>query len=790
VLTIAGETAEAVRQADLASGVATGGSAALLAMYRALIHHRRGRLDEALEAYGDALPRLRLAGDVYTQAQLLSNRGILHAYRGNFSAAEVDLAEAEGHFARLGQRLRAAEVRHNLGFVAARRGDVPHALLRFDQAAADFRALEVSRPTALLDRCETLLGVRLVTEARLVGAKAAAELEASGAEADLAEARLLLSQAALLDGDHAEAGRLASLARGALVRQERPGWAAMARYAALRATWAAEEGTATEATMAEAEATVDDLVAARWTVPAMDACLVAARIALELGRLDDATDHLQRTAKARFRGPADLRARAWHAEALLRRSRGDPPGADAALRAGLRVLSLNRATLGATELRVHAAARATDLGRLGMRMALESGRARRVLTWAERVRAGWAAMARPLLPPDDDELAGQRADLRHVVFQLEEAAFTGQDPSRLLRRQEVLEAQIRHTARHAAGTESAQDRSPPTAAEIGAALGPRALVELLECDGDLHAVTVVDGEAHLHGLGPVAAAADPTDRLRWALSRLAQSNRSVASREAAVALAVQAAAALDDLLLRPLRRRLGDRPLVLVPTGPLHAVPWSALPSCRGRPVSVAPSAAAWVRVAGDDGDQGDGVDPMVLVAGPGLAQAVAEVEEVARVHRPAATLTGAAATTTGFLEKVDGAGLVHVVAHGRFRSDNALFSSLRMVDGPLTVYDLERLRAAPRRIVLSACEAGLSSAHPGEELMGLTSSLFSLGSRTLVASVVPVADDTTLPLMVELHRRLATGTSSADALAGAQQAAGEGEPALCTAGFVCFGAG
>jgi len=54
---------------------------------------------------------------------------------------------------------------------------------------------------------------------------------------------------------------------------------------------------------------------------------------------------------------------------------------------------------------------------------------------------------------------------------------------------------------------------------------------------------------------------------------------------------------------------------------------------------------------------------------------------------------------------------LAHVAAHGTFRADNPQFSSLHLADGPLTVYDLERIVRPPEWIVLSACEAGRSEA-------------------------------------------------------------------------------
>jgi tetratricopeptide (TPR) repeat protein len=793
VLASLGELPEALRQADLAAGALSGAAAARLAGQRAIVLHRLGRHDEALAGYRRALAGMRRWGDREREARLLSNRGVLHVHRGDYRAATADLLAAERLHVELGRELSAAEVRHNLGFVASRRGDVPEALRWFDLAEAQLRAHGQSGAPGLLDRCETLLAVRLVAEARRVATTAIAELDASGAAMDVAEARLLLAQAALLDDDPAEAAAQAALAHRAFVDQQRPGWAALARYAGLRAAWATA-GAPPE--LQEATAVADELTHAGWAVPALDARLIAARIALDLGRAPEATAQLRAASAARSRGPADLRARAWHAEALLRRTQGDRRGAEAALRAGLRVLARNRATLGATELRVHATAHVADLDRLGTRLALESGEARRVLGWAERVRADFAGGTRAPRPPADREIADRLAELRHVVGQLEQAGFAAEDPARLLRRQAALEAEIRRRSRHAAGERPGaaadgalgQGARRPSVPELAGALGERALVELVASDGALIAVSLVGGRACLHQLGSTAEVLAGVETLRFALARLARAG-GAAGRQAAVALLREASAALDRTLFDPVRRRIGDRPLVLVPTAPLHAVPWSALPSCRGRPVVVSPSAAGWWRAETAHGPSGLG--RTVLVAGPGLEQAGPEVSDLAGVHQGASCLEGPDATTEAFLAAADGVDLVHVAAHGRFRADNPLLSSLRLADGPLTVYDLERLARVPRRLVLSACDAGLSAARPGDEVMGLAASLLALGSRTLVASVVPVRDTATRPLMVDLHRRLASGAGPAEALARAHATIADDDPeTLSAAGFVCFGSG
>ena len=149
--------------------------------------------------------------------------------------------------------------------------------------------------------------------------------------------------------------------------------------------------------------------------------------------------------------------------------------------------------------------------------------------------------------------------------------------------------------------------------------------------------------------------------------------------------------------------------------------------------------------------------------------------------------LRGARATAAEVHGAMEGADLVHLAAHGTFRSDAPLFSSLRLADGPLTVYELERLRAAPDTLVLPACDAAQSSrCGPGDELLGTAAALLGLGVGSVVAPVLPVPDEATTPLMLALHERLRRGSPPSVALAEA--AARDTEDAVALA-FVCIGA-
>lgn len=258
--------------------------------------------------------------------------------------------------------------------------------------------------------------------------------------------------------------------------------------------------------------------------------------------------------------------------------------------------------------------------------------------------------------------------------------------------------------------------------------------------------------------------------MSFALRRLILKHGPPGVRAQLAVVASLAAKRLDSALLTPLRAVIGDSPLVLVPTGALHALPWAMLASCGKRPVSVAPSASVWSRAARADAKSAarpPGRRPAHLRARS--AGRRGGIRDLAVVHPEAVRLVGEDARIDAVMDALGRADHAHVAAHGAFRADNPLFSSLELADGPLTVYDLERLGGAPRRLVLSACDSGLTQVSSGDELIGLSAALFALGTTAMIASVVPVRDDTTRALMVAVHRRMASGEPPATALAAAR---------------------
>ncbi|MEV5502528.1 CHAT domain-containing tetratricopeptide repeat protein [Nonomuraea fuscirosea] len=815
---VQGRMEQAISEVELALPDLHGAGRARAEAQRAVIFNHLRRPEDALASYRLAVPVLSRAGDHLWLQRVLSNRGIVHGYRHEFAAAESDFQEAERLCRRLDLGLSLAVVWQNLGWLNALRGEVPAALRYLDQAEERFRTLDTHQLCwTLADRTELLLSAGLIAEAREAAEETVQEFERRGRKVGLPEARLLLARTAYLVRDHEEAVREARRAALAFGRQHRREWVAVARFVALRslAAMSADDrpvsagGRGGRVSGRQMEECAAELAETGWPASEVEARMIAARLAVDAGRPARAERQWEIAARRRHRGPAGERIHAWHAAALLRLARGNVRGARSAIRTALRLHDEHRATLGATDLRAHASESRVEVAELGLRLALRDGVPADVLTWAERGRARHLLM-RPARPAHDRHLAEALAQLRLTVARIDESRTAGEDTGALVERQITLEREIRDHCRRQKKTPTEPvpaEPAPPTPIpaepgptgsgptgpvplrQVAEALGEQALVEFVQVDDVLHAITVAGGRSRLHALGPLAAVRTLVDRVPFALRRLARRTSVPGSQAAALNLLRDTVAKLDALLLRPLAADLRDRPLVLVPSGPIQALPWSLLPSCAGRAICVSPSATLWY-AGSQAGHARTGDARVVVAAGPGLPGARSEAEGVASIHAVPA-LVDDAAGAEAVLADLDGAALAHVAAHGRIHPSNPLFSSLRLADGPLTVYDLERLRRAPEIVVLAACDTGRFVVRPGDELLGLSATFLALGTRTIVAPVLSILDTESTTLMIALHKLLAAGHSTASALAQAQQQVARDnlEAYAVAAGFVCLGA-
>ncbi|WP_433241613.1 CHAT domain-containing protein [Streptosporangium sp. CA-135522] len=696
VRTELGHPRQALAIADSAEPHLTRVEVAKLGVHRAVALSRLGRYTEAVGHCDRAIDVL--GEDIRFLAGAMLNRGLARVFLGEFEAAEADLTRCAQLARRAGLDHVLTLAEGNLPFLAARRGDLPAAFTAYRRAESRLFGFPERLAVVRCDLAEALIAAHLPGEARALLDLAVPELAAAGANVALAEARLLLARAELRTGDPHRARQSAERAAAELATQGRTVLAPLATEILLRARLML--GPPCGESLTELLSCADALDGAGHRHVSGALRFTAAEVALRLGDRRTADEQLARLAGE----PGVL---AHQATALRRALAGNRRGAFAATRAGLAEVGAGATALEDPMVRAHAVRAGEPLAGFGLALALQTGRGRTVLAWAERWRAVTGGGGRPVAPRVD---------------------------------------------------------------ELRAALGDTALVEFVRHADELIAVAVTPDRVALRRLGPFSAVAEATVRLRYGLRRthLLDGQAPGLAEEAAL---------LERLLLGPLRGHLGERPLVIVPTGTLHTLPWPILPSNADRPVTVAVGAAAWLAGRRRRPVPGGRV---VAVAGPGLRCAETEADMIGGCHPVTERV---AARRPEVLAALEGAEVAHLAAHGMFSPRSPLLSSIALDDGPLMAYDLLRLRTPPRLTVLSACEAGMAHAPADGVPLGLAGTFLSLGSQCVVASLVPVRDEETLTLMTVFHELLAAGHPPARALCTASGKTG-------VAGFVCFGYG
>ena len=755
-LVFAGRTAAGLAAFDAAVRRSSGVLAARVRYRRAVVFFVLGRYPAVLEDVRHAVAVLRRAGDLLWTARALTLRGNAYLRLGSTSRADADYVSATRLYSEIGQE-EAIYPMVNRALTAFASGDLPAALAFLDAAAPSFHRLKVPTTRLRFERCTVLLAAGLVGDAEAEAEAALAEMEQiRGRLTEKAELLLTAADCALAAA-HPQAALDWAQAAYRLSRSQRSTWRqAHAARVLVQARYAVDPVSARLLREANrAAARLDAL----GSSDAAQAHLLAGRIALDLGRRDDAERHLAAVARTKGRGPALSRASGWLGEALRAEAAGRPGRMLAACRRGLDVLDEHRLTLDASELRAQATVHGAELASLAQRYVAQARRPRLLLTWSERWRATAYAVP-PVRPSADVELNTSLAALRSVTRDLDETRSRGRPSASLQKEQQRLETEVRASALRVRGNEP-WTRVPFSPADLLDELGSAQLIEIVDVDGDLYVLTCGSGRIRQFAAGHATDAMKAADFARFALRRLASSRPS---DDPASALAVlgKAGPALQQALLGPAVPHLGDGPVIIVPTGKLHPIPWTLLPALKDRVVSVAPSASAWMRAHRAPEPRHRHV---TLARGPGLATDGAEVPMVARLYDDVTVLEDAAATADKVLSALDGTWLAHIAAHGIFRADSPLFSSLRMHDGPLTVYDFERLQRAPYRLVLSSCDSGMLAPAGANELLGLVSSLLPLGTAGIVAGIVPLNDRALVPLMVDLHRHLRAGQSLAESL-------------------------
>jgi CHAT domain-containing protein/tetratricopeptide (TPR) repeat protein len=232
---------------------------------------------------------------------------------------------------------------------------------------------------------------------------------------------------------------------------------------------------------------------------------------------------------------------------------------------------------------------------------------------------------------------------------------------------------------------------------------------------------------------------------------------------------------LYDALIAPIRAALAPyREWIIAPHGPLHALPFHTLFDGGGylleaAVMSYTPSAAVWY-FAQQQPVRGEGALILAHTQGGALPGRAVEGQQV-QALTGGVCLLEEAATIAAVQQLAPTCRLLHLATHGRFQSDNPLFSGLHLADGELTTFDIFNLELSLSLVVLSACETARAKVSSGDELLGLSRAFLYAGAQSLLLSQWKVADHATQQLMGAFYRRLMQGATKGEALRDAQSA-------------------
>lgn len=709
-----------------------------------------------------ALARVERPDELLTpreQVSALLNGGLAHLSLLELDPAREELERALAIAVAEGVPEQEFKARHNLGCLAFYAGRLPEAITLMREA--DAMEAPVGRVRAQHDLALVLLEAGLLDQARETLARALGEALAEGHRLEEADLRVDLATCALLRDapaaarEHLGAAVTAYRARGATDRQ---------RYAALlRSSVDLAEGVVPRGL---------NRVVAPWhevARPVLPDERLAARVEVEAALLRGDVDAAG-TAVGRLEGRVRQGLAAdMHEQLLVARvavAQGDRARARRTVRTALQRLTDRVAPTQSLEIRSALALHGQRLADFDVTDALADGTVGRVFDSVERWRAVSHRLA-PVTVPTDSRAASLLAELRQARREAADSA-DGSDAARLRSRAADLEWQVSQLDWATAEDRGAAGGGAPTAYGTARRLlhdrGEQAVV-MFAHDGEQHALVVGARSSSVHHLGPAARAAELADRLSRDLRAHAFAGPHPALQAAVGRAVEESLGALGDLLLGPLP--LEDGPVVVVPGLTLRSVPWGMLPSLAGRAVTVAPSVTRWSAPLLEDGPGPEGTFTVTALTGPRLRRADVEAERVGE-HWDAAGVQSRVVlqAESGDVRGALGTdGLVHVAAHGTHEPQSPWFSSLHMADGPVFAHELPR-PAAPRHVVLSACDVGRMDPRPGDEPLGLTAALLGLGVRSVVAAVAPVSDEVAATAMEAYHAGLASGRSASAALA------------------------
>ncbi len=814
-------------RADLAQDFATLAQAFMQAgavAESARVALNQARLLNVLGRAGDAENVLRAivpilcAGTPLDRARLLRVQGVVANLRNNFAEATELLARAEQAFRKLNNQLERAKCWFEQAWVALRQEHVAQALVGYRRAEHLFIQLDLPLQCAFCAKNIGLLLTRLgrydaalhallialhsftrLNRTRDVGGcllnigniyfyaaqwepalacydRAAAHYAATGVVGELYTIQRNRAMIYRAQGRHDEA-------QAVLLEVERHAHAA-GDQAEQAEVWA--ELAASMADTGQSAAAIQLYQRAQQQFTQLDSMLDAAECAVELGWLalrEGAVEHAGAFFQAALPVVSAHPYYSWRAGYGLARcceAHGDLSQALRHYRTASRTIATLRRRLASEEISSGLYAQAAQLHADALRLAIAHGAIEAALEISEEQRAlvlQHLIATRAAGLPEDDPAA--HAMVRSAIAHLLRANTTGGTAGA------ALDAALASYGEQLVytGQPCSPELVPATATESTFDLA-RLRAQLNQAHGEeWTAITyIISGETLLIGVvTPAQASYTPTAYDAQLQRLLARASYPAYRRLTYLDLAflqgqTQAAwASLSELAERlipmAVQARLhAQHRLLIVPVGPLHALPWAALRIdgswlAERAIIQLAPALATWKREASQ---LPDGRSSALLVGcsaygtrDRALPAVRAELAAIA-AHWPGSCeqLYDADATCAALLQRSDAGQLarlklLHIAGHAQLLPSRGRSAHLKLWDGDLLLADLVDLDLRNVLVVLSACNGAAAEALPGEELLGLSWAFLAAGASGVLASLWPIDDGEAVPLMTAFYQEL-----------------------------------
>jgi len=342
----------------------------------------------------------------------------------------------------------------------------------------------------------------------------------------------------------------------------------------------------------------------------------------------------------------------------------------------------------------------------------------------------------------------------------------------IIRREQELIELLRELGSERSGWATLQSMQLPEVEEVQAMLQPDEVLVEYYSIGDRFQAFIVGHDSFdvVPNLTTTAAVRTSLKGLTFQLSKFHLQPAYVQSHSDRLLTAMQYhLTELYKQLIEPIRSIIKQRSLVIVPHHSLHYIPFQALYDGKEYLVdshAIGYSASASVlKICRERKIQKTAEDLVLAVADEMTPYINEEVEALRELLPKARVFVGSEAREDKLRKYGPSAGKIHIAAHGIFRADNPMFSSLRLGDSWLNLFDIFNLQLGAELTTLSACETGMSAVWEGDELLGLARGFLYAGTPSLVVSLWTVNDRSTAQLMRRFYEGLQKGLSKPRAL-------------------------